>query len=195
MKIEERNELVVRYIPVVKRIVRGLRLDFNIQDDCIQVGNLSVIKQVDVWAAAHPAEDWDDGGHAMLEKSIRRDVLREKARLESCGDVNIESLDEVGEYASETEDHEDWSTRVGGSKWTAFVLPIVNDKNIDIDSALTRDRLMARIKQLRHLGRRMALGVLAGHTVSAMAETMGLSQSTADRVYQKMVTALREAMS
>jgi len=201
LNIEQRNELVVRYIPVVKRIVRGLRLDASIQDDCIQAGHVSVIKQVDAWAAAHPAEDWDDEGHAMLEKSIRRDVLREKSRLESCGDVDIDALNdeywaELGNFSSIDDSDGGGGVRVSGTLWSdAFVLPVVNDGNVDIEKQMTRDLLLERVKRLKPLPRRMVFGLLTGHTVSAMAVIMGLSQSAADRIYQKAVTDLQETLA
>lgn len=188
MNIEQRNELVVRYIPVVKRIVRSLRLDQNIQDDCIQAGNLSIIKQIDAWAAAHPAEDWDDECHGMIEKSIRRDVLREKSRLESCGQVDIDSQ-LVEASRSETDDSWEENFAPSGNE-----LPVVNDNNIELVNGLVTDQMLDIIKRQKGQMRTIGLGVLAGYTVTEMADRLSLSQSAADRLYQKLLTTLREEM-
>lgn len=189
MNTEERNELVVRYMPVVKRIVRGLRLDASVQEDCIQAGNLSVIKQIDAWAAAHPAEDWDGDNHLMLTKSVRRDVLREKARLESCGDIDLDS--QMIE-ANRTEVDDDWEENFHPSD---AVLPTVNDDNVALDREVLMDRMLDVIRRQKGPSRMIGLGVLAGFTVTEVAEKIGLSQSAGDRLYQKLVTTLRAELA
>lgn len=188
MNLEQRNELVVRYIPVVKRIVRAMRLDPSIQDDCIQAGNISVIKQIDAWAAAHPAEDFDSQPHGMIAKSIRRDVLREKTRLESCGHVDIDSMLEAN-VADVVEDFEE------NFHPTDAVLPAVNDGNVDLDREIMTDRMLDVIRRQKGPSRTIGLGVLAGFTVTEVAEKIGLTQSAGDRLYQKLVTILREELA
>lgn len=191
MNVEQRNAIVVELQPKVKRLVRNLRIDAQLVDDCIQAGNLAVIKAIDSWAAAHPGQNWDAAASMkIVEKAIKTDILREKARLESAGDTNFENLPEVSPRSVGWDDFND-ETWEPASQVHSGTMPIVNEDNEDTEAHVMRERLIELIKTQKGTPRTIGLGVLAGFSVSEIAARIGISQSAADRVYQTLVKQLK----
>lgn len=167
MNIEQRNKFVLECRPIVERIVRSMGIDPNYADDCIQAGMLSVIKSCDSY---DPRSGHDPVGWAKL--SIAREVRREWKRLLQPHDQV--SLEEILENEKDSES----------------ILPTTDDDRlaqlmkkeslIDAIFALKDDRALV-----------LMMNVLEGYTVSEAGRRLGLTQSSADRLYQRTVDELR----
>lgn len=69
------------------------------------------------------------------------------------------------------------------------------DDGLDGERAVTVDDLRIEIGWLPQLEQKLMLGVLAGASVSSVGESLGLSQSRADRMYKAAVKKLRHNLS
>jgi RNA polymerase sigma factor (sigma-70 family) len=183
MTPEERNSKMRECMPLVNNVVKWLRVDPACVSDARQAGYETVLRMIDNWDPLKLS--WEIFIHGWIRPSIKRDVLREVERLESCGDIDIEGLDESDLGHDDT----------GGEDWGAQrAAPVVNDNNEEVDAEALRERLLAHIGRLEKRSRQILLGILAGYTVSETAENLGISQSAADRLYQKAVKELRLVM-
>jgi RNA polymerase sigma factor (sigma-70 family) len=173
------NALALTALPFIARVARSLPPDSR--QDAEQTGFITALQLAQVW---------QPGGYPFLsaanQKSIRRDMLREVAHMAPEGlklfraGMDAIMLDDKDPKESEddTEDRED----------------ALHDDNIDLENDQLHNELIAAIETLPEDGRTCMAHVLAGYTVSEFAREYDLTQSSADRLYQRSLEALRERM-
>jgi RNA polymerase sigma factor (sigma-70 family) len=173
------NSLALSALPFIARVARTLPAESR--EDAEQTGFITALQL---------AKEWQPGGYPFLspanQKSIRRDMLREVAHLAPEGlklfraGLEAVSLDEVHPKESEedTEERED----------------ALHDGNIDLEKDRLHNELVSAIESLPEDGRNCMAHVLAGWTVSEFAREFNLTQSSADRLYQRSLEALRQKL-
>lgn len=174
MNKHERNNLIVEYTPKIDRLINNLRIDVNNVEDARQAGIVALIEEIDAFAAQNPAAPIEDFHRTSnyLERRLARAMRNEDRTLKG---ETVEDLDTV--VAEERE-------------------PVVNDDNEDIDSEAQRERLLKAIMNLTDKrARQLMLGVLSGYTVTEIGEQLGMTQSAADRLYQRTVVLIRERVT
>lgn len=195
MNVAERNRKVAGCIPIVESIGRSLHISGDALDDCLQAGHLAVIQAIEKY---DPETSWDAFVHGWLKLSVARDMLREKHKAQTeAGRLAADGYRGLSLEDVDWHDSEDGS--MGDSSWAAELL--VNDGNTDLDRSILRDRLVDAICELPaddcagSARSEILFGVLEGHTVSEIGRRLGISQSTADRLFQHGVALLREKLS
>ncbi len=175
------TEMTPALCAFVRRIAGRLRIPAEHRDDCIQAGYMACLTAIPQWDKATP---WEAFVAGSLKLSVSRDMLRE---LERNTEGGVETVPvEDAEWLEDEEMVDDESGH----------LPTMNEGNEDLDSSVLREQLIDGILALQNpTARKLFLGVLEGRTVSAMGVALGLTQSTADRLYQRTVVELRTSLS
>jgi RNA polymerase sigma factor (sigma-70 family) len=142
-------------------------------EDCYQAGLLTLLESAGQ-VSSHEANWWP-------RLSVMRDIRREAARLR--GAPSHESFEELQAESADSDIDSEVDLSMLG-----------NDRNELLDYSHLRDHLVDLIAGLADgVEKNLMVLVLEGHTVSKAAERLGLSQSAADRLYQRTVVQLREA--
>jgi RNA polymerase sigma factor (sigma-70 family) len=174
--IAARNCIVIDCTPIVKRIVARIRPPDHCYDDCIQAGHMAVMKAVDKWNPE--TTPYEALVACWIKPSVVREVYREIERTKPQDDVPVHEL-------AEYEDSNDTVTD------EALLVEDIAD-----DLLHRRDSMIDAIIGMRDkVTRNLMLHVLEGHSVSESGRLLGLTQSSADRLYQRAVTTLREKLS
>lgn len=181
------NSLALSAMPFIGRVARTLPADTR--EDAAQTGFLTAMQLASVWS---PTTGFPFLSPAN-QKSIRRDMLRETARLEPenlklirAGNAAY-SLDANSESDFSEESNE--PAAAGDSE-----AAVLEDTNSDPEQTQLHSELIAAIESLPEDGRNCMAHVLAGFTVSEFAREYALTQSSADRLYQRSLEALREKL-
>jgi RNA polymerase sigma factor (sigma-70 family) len=182
MNIAERNARATECMPLVDRIVRKLRIEEGLVADAQQAGYLAVIELL---AGANP-DNWEAFKHSYIRPRVMREVIRHVQDLRGAfSGVPVDTLTE-----RDTDDND--GEAPGETSWAGEPALIVNNHNEDLTNDMAYDRLLDLITALpERKPRHLMLGVLAGFSVTEAGAELGLTQSAADRLYQKTVTQLR----
>lgn len=171
--MSERTRVSVACVATVKRIVSRIRPPDNCKDDCIQAGHLAVLRAYDRWD--QKTIPYDAFIASWVKPSIVREVYREIERNQPRDDMPVH---EISQY----EDSD-----------------LVPDETLIVDdeeALRQRNDVIEFIIDLRDkTARNLMLLVLEGHSVSEAGRLLGISQSTADRLYQRTVVLLKEKLA
>jgi RNA polymerase sigma factor (sigma-70 family) len=189
VNIEERNAKTLELRKLVENVARSLRIPADAREDALQAGYLSVLQGIEKY---DPAKSWQGFVNGSLRLSIARDMLREihnnepEVRALARAGFRGMPIDDT-DYDSDTDDQADETS------WASDLLS--NDENTDLEQSVLRERLVDAVLGLKDITQRaILLLVLTGVTVSDAAREMGMSQSSADRSYQRAVAVLRKQL-
>ena len=179
--ITARTTRIQSLLPMIRGIVKRLKVAEDLREDCFQAGVLSALQGYENWDA--DVSSWETFVAGSLKLSITRDIIREINRSAALsGAVPIETAelfdsDEEGEAADDGH------------------LPTINDGNVELDRSKLMDQMIDAIVALdEEVERALMLLVLEGHTVSEAGRQLSLTQSAADRLYQRTVVKLKKSL-
>jgi RNA polymerase sigma factor (sigma-70 family) len=169
------NSLALSAMPFIDKMARTLP-EYG-REDATQEGFLAALARAKQWSP--------DKGYVFLsqgnKKFIYRAMLAESARIAP----ESHKLFRAG-LESVSLDDEEMETERDES---------LQDPNIDLERQAAADELVDAIRNLPEDGRSIMSHVLAGYTVSEFARKFDLSQSSADRLYQRSLEALKATLA
>ena len=181
--MNERDLRFLECVPLVDRLVKSLRIEEGLVADAQQAGYLAVIELL----AEKTPDNWDAFKTGYVRPRVLREVLRhvQLARGPFWGVPLYELEAAAGDRDGDVADDD--------TSGTLDPALIVNDGNEDIDYEILYDRMLELILGLpKGNARSLMLAVAAGYSVSDAGKKLGLSQSSADRLYQGTVVELKE---
>lgn len=168
-------------LPYIARVARSLHID--VRQDSSQEGYLTALEM----ARNHKDSEGNHYFPAMWKSAVRTSMLRE-AQFMSPEETRIRRAG-YDAVAFDTEVDEQAADEVAEFHDQAI------DPSLAPDEQRLRDELIEAIGRLTpsRVGEIVA-GVLAGYTVSDMARDLDMSQSSADRLFQKGINDLRKLL-